>query len=325
MLGKRRRILINGDEVAKTPLLLPSFSSKISSPARVKDILKFAEGVITEGVLVSAYDVSYQEIPKDFSFASVVFLDSGGYEVSEDADLSAVGKGLHRPRNWNQKLHREVLRRWDFATPTVIVSYDHPRSRISIRKQLVRASNLFPDYRAAGKEILLKTEASGEEYLEFKNVLPIVNKLRAFDIVGFTEKELGASTLQRMTNIAKVRMELTRLGLDIPIHIFGSLDPVSTPLYFFAGADIFDGLTWLRYTYKNGCAIYKHNYGALDLGIKTEDYKVDAQSWNHNYYYMMELQNEMQRFLVTGDFTCFSHHAEFFRKQVETLKAELGD
>ncbi len=49
-----------------------------------------------------------------------------------------------------------------------------------------------------------------------------------------------------MQNIAKLRKALDKAGLNIPLHVFGSLDTVTTPLYFLAGADIFDGLTWLR-------------------------------------------------------------------------------
>jgi hypothetical protein len=72
-----------------------------------------------------------------------------------------------------------------------------------------------------------------------------------------------------MQNIAKLRNALTKAGIDIPIHVFGSLDSVTTPLYFLAGADVFDGLTWLRFAFHEGQTLYKQNYGALHLGVKT--------------------------------------------------------
>ena len=55
-----------------------------------------------------------------------------------------------------------------------------------------------------------------------------------------------------MKNIAQIRRALDGVGLDTPLHVFGSLDTVTTPMYFMAGADIFDGLTWLRFAFYNG-------------------------------------------------------------------------
>src|SRR5438876_12306842 len=87
-------------------------------------------------------------------------------------------------------------------------------------------------------------------------------------------------------------------GLETPIHIFGSLDTVTTPMYFLAGADIFDGLTWLRFVFHDGYTIYKQNYCALELGVRTPSSVIDAKCWHQNYYYMKELEDEMRRFSV---------------------------
>src|SRR6185312_9373800 len=115
----------------------------------------------------------------------------------------------------------------------------------------------------AGRELLIKTTSRSQDFVILNEVLLCKYRLSNFDVIGFTEKELGPSTLDRMVFIARLRQELEAAGLDIPIHIFGSLDTISTPLYFLAGADIFDGLTWLRYSYFDGLTLYKHNYGAM--------------------------------------------------------------
>lgn len=87
-----------------------------------------------------------------------------------------------------------------------------------------------------------------------------------FHALGVTEKELGGNFKERMINIARIRKALNGVGLEnMPIHIFGSLDTVSTPLYFVAGADIFDGLTWLRFAYYKGMTIYRQNYARSSL------------------------------------------------------------
>lgn len=53
----------------------------------------------------------------------------------------------------------------------------------------------------------------------------------SFHALGVTEKELGGNFKERMINIARIRKALNGVGLEnMPIHIFGSLDTVSTPL-----------------------------------------------------------------------------------------------
>ena len=126
--------------------------------------------------------------------------------------------------------------------------------------------------------------------LKIKSITDNISELALFDIIGVTEKELGTSILSRMTNIAKIRKSLLSIGKDTPIHVFGSLDTITTPLYFVSGADIFDGLTWLRYAFNNGYTIYKHNYSAVNIGVNVKSLNVDAQCWFHNYYYMSDLK-----------------------------------
>ncbi|MDW3181367.1 hypothetical protein [Roseobacter sp.] len=67
-----------------------------------------------------------------------------------------------------------------------------------------------------------------------------------------TEKEIGASTKDRLTFLAAFRDLLDEAGMETAIHVFGGLDPLMTPLYFLAGADVFDGLSWLGYAFKMG-------------------------------------------------------------------------
>ena len=149
--------------------------------------------------------------------------------------------------------------------------------------------------------------------------------MAAFNIIGFTEKELGELTLQRMCNLAKMRDAFNGAGLDIPIHVFGSLDTVSTPLYFLAGADIFDGLTWLRFAFDEGNTVYKHNYGAKRQGIRLEDFRVNGTVWNANYYYMRKLKDDMLKFLVARDYSSFRWNAEFFKEAMNEFNAKRAE
>jgi len=326
-LAQRRAINLKVGGSVETPILLPSFSSKAIQGEQVQNLIIYMKSVITDHLLISAYDLFYREIKKKITFPSLIFLDSGGYEASEDVDLSDMGRGWPNPRKWTREMHSEVLKKWDHVTPTILVSFDSPNARTSIENQVVRATRLFRQYPMANSELLLKpTKRSTKrekKKLEIDQVLRRKHLLAGFDIIGVTEKELGRSTLERMTNVARLRLALNSIGLDTPIHIFGSLDTVSTPLYFLAGADIFDGLTWLRYAFDDGNTTYKNNYGAKNLGIAFEDFKVNGKVWNDNYYYLNRLKEDMAGYLSNRDFNSFRANADFYRTSLNLLAGRL--
>jgi hypothetical protein len=324
VLSAVRTISVGSKAIRKTPLLVPSFSSKAFEPYKVRDVLRFAEELVSDEILVSAYDIHYNRVPDRLKFPSLVFLDSGGYEASDDQDLSDVKPTRRRLRPWSAKMHSATVARWDFSTPTVLVSYDHPKQRKSVQKQVETAKRLFSRYPGAASAMLFKPRSRKEPYVDIDEVIQYRHELSSFSILGFTEKELGPSLLKRMTAIAKVRRALQEVKLDLPIHVFGSLDTISTPLYFLAGADIFDGLTWLRYAFREGNTVYKYHYGALSKGIHVDDYKLDAQTWNDNYYYMLRMQAEMGRFITTHDYNTFQWHGVFLKESFESLQSELG-
>jgi hypothetical protein len=169
------------------------------------------------------------------------------------------------------------------------------------------------------REILVKPETEGQTLIKVQSIVSQVHALADFDIIGVTEKEIGNSILTRMENIAKVRLALNNAGLDKPIHVFGSLDTISTPMYFLAGADIFDGLTWLRFAFRDGYTIYKHNYGAVALGVGEKVHLIDARCWYHNYGYLKDLELDMRRFLKQHDFRELKYHSELFRQAYESI------
>lgn len=324
MLAERRYLKLNGENITRTPLLVPSFSSK-GFPSVLK-IIEYSSEVIEGPMLVSAYDIYHNKIKPPFDFPSLIFLDSGGYEAAKDnVDLSDFGERDHFPLIWNQEKHESVLSEWSPSVPSVIISYDHPKDRKSIREQIDRARGMAPGKQGFLREILLKPETDTQQYLKIESITSEIQKLADFQVIGATEKEIGNSIINRMTNIAKLRQALDRAGLDTPIHVFGSLDTVTTPLYFLAGADIFDGLTWLRFAFHEGNTLYKHNYSALHLGADTSARMIDGRCWNNNYYYISELQQDMRRFLGSRDFNIFKNHGEFFLRTLSSVTEALGE
>lgn len=323
MLAKRRALKLNGKEIERTPLLIPSFSSK--GFPDVDKIIRYSSELIDGATLVSAYDLHYKKIAPPFEFASVVFLDSGGYEASRDTDLSDFGDNEHVPQPWSQDRHEAELVKWQPSVPSVLISYDHPRQRLSIKKQIGRAKRMAPGRTGFIREILLKPETIAQTRLHMPSVLKNLSGLAKFDVIGVTEKEIGNSIIDRMKNIAKLRSALTQAGLHTPIHVFGSLDTITTPLYFLAGADIFDGLTWLRFAFHEGQTIYKQNYGALKLGVSTKAHVIDGRCWNDNYYYIKDLELEMRRYLNDHDFSVFRYHGALFKSALQSAIEDIGD
>lgn len=309
----------------QTPMLVPSYSSK--GFPDLQSVVDVTSDVVDGPALFSAYDVHYQTIKPPFTFPSVCFLDSGGYEASKDHELSDVGDKDHVPQKWERSFHEAVVRNWAAspASPTVIISFDHPKERHPVADQIALArkgAELRPDLL---KEILLKPETKDQILVQIPSIVASVNDLRSFDVIGLTEKELGTSTLDRMANIARLRRAMQAVGMETPIHIFGSLDTISTLLYFVAGADIFDGLTWLRYAYVDGYTIYKQNYGNLHLPVSTKTPMIDAHCWFKNHSYLRDMELEMQRFASTGDFGAFKHHSEIIKNAHENMLSRLGD
>lgn len=316
---------VGGVEVERTPLLIPSFSSKGFD--RLDKIVEYNSEVIEGPVLFSAYDIHYGELKGLPLEASTIFLDSGGYEASKDAELSDYGEREHIQRKWTQELHESVITAWappSPATKTVMISYDHPNDRYDVREQVKRARGSFAKLTNVGREILLKPETKAQQFVQIEEITKHIHGLADFDVIGLTEKELGGSVLRRMTNIAKLRLALTAAGLETPIHVFGSLDTVTTPMYFLAGADIFDGLTWLRFAFHEGMTVYRYAHAALELGVETNRHMVDGRCWYNNYYYLRDLQAEMRRFLSDGDFDSFEYHSDKFKAALQSVLEDVG-
>ena len=322
MLAKRRTLRIGNAPEVKTPILLPSFSSK--GFPNVAKILKTMEEYISDEMLVSAYDVYYNELNPPFDFPSAVFLDSGGYEASKDIELSETFEGEHVTKVWTPELYLDVISKWTSISPTVFISFDHPDYRLSMLDQVARAKELPLLQSNHARALLIKPESKDSKRVHMKNVTPSIKAMTGFAVVGVTEKEIGNSVLDRMLNVARLRNELDRHHAETPIHVFGSLDTISTYLYFLAGADIFDGLTWLRYAFIDGDTIYRHAYGAMKLPINTNSDIVEGRCWSNNYQYMQQMRLNMIKYLADGRFEHFGKRHGTIQNAFLSMNAELA-
>lgn len=314
----------------QTPMLVSSFSSKgfqfVKEKGKMRsqavELLKETAEYLSETVLLSAYDLKYffpkaEKLREYRFFPQVVFLDSGGYETIDDYDFSESYKHPVMKRKWSPDFHTKVLNNWPKYYPAIIISYDNGNERRkSLKHQIDRANELFAKYPHQLNDFLIKPEKKGEK-IDVSEVVDNISLLRKFNIIGFTEKELGESIIERMHNIKRIRASLNKIECSSPIHIFGNLDPLTSALYFIAGAEIFDGLTWLRFAFHEGKSIYLQNIDALKGRIHEKDYLNYKTSHFENLIYMRNLQSQMKFFLKTFQahpgkeaFNCFQYIGE---------------
>ncbi len=317
-----------------TPLLIPSFSSKgfnfkVSGKKGIDKIYHVASEFFTKACLVSAYDIYYKYITEPLKLETIpelFFLDSGGYEVSETDDYSTVVHVPVKAKKWNVQLYKEVLANWPKEYSSVFVSYDNPKERKSLEDQIEIALDIFSNYSDQLNLFLIKPESENDNKLKddvIKKIIINIDRFSKFDIIGLTEKELGPSILDRMVNISRVRKALDEASISAPLHIFGALDPISVCLYFLAGAEIFDGLTWLRYSYYDNTCIYPHNYGFLKWGIQTTEKQIALNSIRENIYNLENIEYILREFLDTKDFSKFGIHADRIKSAMDRLGTKV--
>jgi hypothetical protein len=244
-------------------------------------------GGIDEALLVSAYDIDNHLLSDDDSFRTgfahsqyadpqVLFIDNGWYERDGPPPASSFVKVFSPPQPWSQDQYFALLDSLDTDIKAVAVSWDNEDSTYT--EQIELAQETMASRARYASAILLK-RPKGVSYHDLNRMTGSdISNMRRFDIIGVTEKELGETILDRLHTLATFRERLDENDITAPIHIFGGLDPLETPLYFSAGAEIFDGLGWLRYAYRNGIAIRQETNAMMDLKVI-----VVPENWTGRY------------------------------------------
>ena len=230
---------------------------------------------INEAILISAYDIHHNFLEdssalrcgfrnSDYDKPRLLFIDSGGYEKDGSSPDKQFGENWHEQLQWEESDYRCTIDNLDNDIRPIVVNWDRFDS---YTEQIEAGQEFFGSRLSIGSTMLLKppNNLGVHDFGEF----PVEDfaKLRAFDIIGVTEKEIGDSVLDRLVNIARLRRHLDEAGVESPIHIFGGLDPLYTPLYVAAGGELFDGLGWLRYVYREGIAMHRDSAAILDMEI----------------------------------------------------------
>ncbi len=273
------------------PLLVPSVSSKgfpvcgdgLTEPGTY---IQGLAAEISDALLISAYDIYHRMLPETqqlqsggdtptfYSAPMLLIVDSGGYELNPEGYENGLPfRGPHEPHAFSRAEFETVIDRLPRELSILAVSYDDPINQTeSYEVQVELAKGFFRSRPHLRSDFLMKP-VQGEMFLDYRQISEVAGELRDFDVVGVTEKELGGTSLERLVMLARIRLLLDRQGAgEIPIHIFGCLDPIMTSLYFMVGGEIFDGLSWLRYAFHDGLAIHPDESSLL-LG-RIEDTEV---------------------------------------------------
>jgi len=289
--------------------------------------LEIVGSFIKDSMLVSAYDLHHGHLRRPeryFKDKELVFLDSGGYELSPGFDQTEPVYWGTSTKSFSAVDYLHVLQGLPTDIPFVISNYDWGTRKKSLVEQILTAQKLFAKFPSFMKNFIVKP-VGNHRYVDVDEITLHVKKLLAFDILGITEKELGKDLIDRLKALARLRMAMDREEIRIPIHVWGGLDPVLTPLYFFAGAEIFDGISWLRYAYVDGVAVYRDSYGVLVEGIETPLDHARALTLNHNLRVLRELGTSLRDFVLRkgADFAMFGSRSVALERAYRVLVTQI--
>jgi hypothetical protein len=251
-----------------------------------------------------------------------VFLDSGGYELAPDFDLTEIREFGYKPKNgyWENE-YAKVLQRLAHnrrPLPLVISNFDRASIGQPLESQITAARKLFNRYPNFLGDFIIKPWSRDRKVVDPTKLSDDqIKQLRGFHIIGVTEKDLGKNLMDRFRRVAILRRKLDKAKITAPIHVWGGLDPINSPLFFFAGAEIFDGVGWLRYAYHDGVAIYRGNYTVMKrLGVTASRQMNHAYASMDNRSTMEELESALQQW-VDFDGESFDMFHEHIRGHLE--------
>lgn len=327
-----------------TPLLIPSVSSRgfpldTSGIAESSLLLQYAEDALNESLLVSGYDLHHHTLVGGdalldergglntvFDRPQLLVLDSGGYETGSSWESGHIDRNASPARQFSEQDYVNVVDRLSHERPTLIVSYDGPEAdRGTYQDQIHTAQRFFGARLHFAHDLLLKPPAT-EEFHDPRALAAAAPDLVGFDVIGFTEKELGGRFLLRLETLARLRAVLDDAGVTAPIHLFGALDPLFTPLYFAAGAEIFDGLSWLRYAYCDGLAVHPEAGTLLRGGDDDGPDLRDALRVTVNLGELSRLKRQMERYALASarGFEEFGSHGQLMSQTYATMMARIN-
>ena len=278
-----------------TPLIAPSFSSR--GFHYISDVWEEFQHKLYGVCLVSAYDIADARIPQDATdMVNVVIVDSGRYETREELTSS----NLHaspRDHGWTRLRYHEAVKDIGHKGNVILVNFDEIGG---LQTQLERATEDFSQAPHAVSDFLIKPADLNED-VNLAKLIRHRETIRQFGIIGITARELGNSFLRRCRAVVTLRNYLHDAALNTPIHVFGAINPYEVLTYFLCGADIFDGLNWLRLTFRRHASTPVHESVMEDMKWDLTDQDLLSGEWTRNLNTLYRLQTALHVYVASGD------------------------
>lgn len=331
--------------IVETPLLIPSLSSRgfapitvdgESLPAPARYTQAFAAAF--DALLISAFDIHHDLIlDRDrlssdvassvYANPEILFIDSGWYETQRWADVGQVYEDTRTVReHWTREAFEAVVDSIDERVQAVLVNWDLGRGendeQPSYEEQIESAQEFFSKRKHFLSDVVLKPPKKATQH-RLADIAPVLARLRGFDIVGVAEKDLGNTFIGRLETLAALRVKLDQEGVDKPIHLFGGLDPLYTPLYFAAGAEIFDGLSWLRYAYVDGISQHREAAILMNREYRTRIPLATGDIQLANLRALRELREQLNVFVDRDSDWSRLRHGDVLREWYETMESSM--
>ena len=279
-----------------TPLIAPSFSSR--GFPYISDVWEEFKYKLFGVCLVSAFDIARGRVPTSVAdMVNVVILDSGAYEIQGGSVNGGELLASSPPDIWTSEHYREAVKLVGDRKNLILVNFD----RIgSMENQIGGAIQDFSFFPQAASDFLVKP-ADGMEWVNIPKLSHHLETIQQFSVIGITAREIGSSLLRRCNSIVTLRDLLGDAGLETPIHVFGAIHPYEVLTYFFCGADIFDGLNWLRFAFRGNSSVPIDESAMEDMKWNLTDSDLSGEVWTRNLGFLYRLQEELQKYTADGD------------------------
>ena len=172
-------------------------------------------------------------------------------------------------------------------------------------QQIKHAVEDFSHAPHAASDFLVKPEFPSQ-LVNVARLATHSEELKQFNIVGMTAEEAGDSLKKRCRMVVMLRNALLDAGLDLPIHVFGALKPIEVLAYFLCGADVFDGLSWLRFSFNGNGSTPIEEAAFDDEKADLAAFELRIAEGRANLGVLYRLQTSMNRYCTTrnlGDLT----------------------
>lgn len=341
MLARSRRLNLTPQGI-HSPVIIPSLSSKgfpiIDGKSEVAPILELTHTDIRDAVLVSAYDIHHQFLlhpdaltateaflRSPYASPDLLVVDSGGYELATDYESGETARGPREPLEFSSAHFEAVVDALPAGMDILVVSHDAPESsRPTYVEQRIKAQSFFSARKHLRSNFLLKPQVT-DRFIRPEALYGDLRNFGVFDVLGVTEKELGGTILERLVCLSRIRVQLDEVGhAGLPIHVFGGLDPLLTPLYFMCGAEIFDGLSWLKYAYHNDVSMHPDAAAVLGAHVDERPERRDQMRHFSNLRFLDQLKRRLQVWVTDPiRFEELGQHHEVLRQIFETVQAQV--